>query len=117
MLAAFYPLEEAARGVGGDLVNVVELTPPGQGPHDLELQPAQIGIFDSADVAIYLGRGFQPQVEAALEGSPDSLMPLDLLDAVELLGVDEQLAGTDGEVDGEVLAGDVDPTCGSTPAG
>jgi hypothetical protein len=44
-------------------------------------------------------------------------MPLDLLDAVELLGVDEQLAGTDGEVDGEVLAGDVDPTCGSTPAG
>lgn len=109
VIAAFYPLEEAARGVGGDLVTVTALTPPGQGPHDLELQPAQMGDFESADVAIYLGRGFQPQVEAALEGSPDSLAPLDLLDTVELLGVDEQLAGTDGEVDGEVLAGDVDP--------
>jgi zinc transport system substrate-binding protein len=109
VIAAFYPLEEAARGVGGDLVSVTSLTPPGQGPHDLELQPAQLGVFESADVAIYLGRGFQPQVEAAIEQSPDTLAGVDLLDAVELLGVDEQLAGTDGEVDGEVLAGDVDP--------
>lgn len=109
VIAAFYPLEEAARGVGGDLVSVTSLTPPGQGPHDLELQPSQLGVFESADVAIYLGRGFQPQVEAAIEQAPDTLAGVDLLDAVELLGVDEQLAGTDGEVDGEVLAGDVDP--------
>jgi zinc transport system substrate-binding protein len=109
VIAAFYPLEEAARGVGGDLASVTPLTPPGQGPHDLELQPAQLGVFESADVAIYLGRGFQPQVEAAIEQAPDTLAGVDLLDAVELLGVDQQLAGTDGEVDGEVLAGDVDP--------
>lgn len=109
VVAAFYPLEEAARGVGGDLVTVTDLTPPGQGPHDLELQPAQMGIFETADVAIYLGRGFQPQVEAAIANSPDSLTRLDLLDRVGLLGVDDQLAGTSGEVDGEVLDGDVDP--------
>jgi len=109
VVAAFYPLEEAARGVGGDLVTVTGLTQPGQGPHDLELQPAQMGIFETADVAIYLGRGFQPQVEAALANSPDSLTRLDLLDKVDLLGVDDQLAGTSGEVDGETLDGDVDP--------
>lgn len=109
VLAAFYPLGEAARGVGGDLVSVTDLTPPGQGPHDLELQPAQMGAFEAADVAIYLGRGFQPQVEAALADSPAGVTRLDLLDSVDLLGVDEQLAGTDGEVDGEVLEGDVDP--------
>jgi len=109
VVAAFYPLEEAARGVGGDLVTVTDLTPPGQGPHDLELQPAQMGIFETADVAIYIGRGFQPQVEAAIANSPDSLTRLDLLDRVGLLGVDDQLAGTSGEVDGEVLDGDVDP--------
>lgn len=109
VIAAFYPIEEAARGVGGDLVSVTSLTPPGQGPHDLELQPAQLGVFESADIAIFLGRGFQPQVEAAIAESPDALVPLDLLEAVELLAVDEQLAGTAGEVDGEVLAGDVDP--------
>eukprot|EP01041_Mallomonas_annulata_P023847 gene23847-44448_t len=28
VIAAFYPLEEAARGVGGDLVSVTSLTPP-----------------------------------------------------------------------------------------
>jgi len=109
VVTAFYPLEEAARGVGGDLVTVTDLTPPGQGPHDLELQPAQMGIFETADVAIYIGRGFQPQVEAAIANSPDSLTRLDLLDRVGLLGVDDQLAGTSGEVDGEVLDGDVDP--------
>jgi len=109
VLAAFYPLGEAARGVGGDLVSVTDLTPPGQGPHDLELQPAQMGAFEEADVVIYLGRGFQPQVEAALANSPAGVTRLDLLDSVDLLGVDEQLAGTEGEVDGEVLEGDVDP--------
>jgi len=109
VLAAFYPLGEAARGVGGDLVSVIDLTPPGQGPHDLELRPAQMRAFETADVAIYLGRKFQPQVEAALAKSPARVTRLDLLDSVDLLGVDEQLAGTKGEVDGEVLEGDVDP--------
>jgi zinc transport system substrate-binding protein len=109
VLAAFYPLEEAARGVGGDLVSVTSLTPPGQSPHDLELQPSQVGLFESSDVVLYLGRGFQPQVEQAIEQAPDSLERVDLLDDVPLLGVDEQLAGTEGEVDGEVLEGDVDP--------
>lgn len=109
VIAAFYPLWEAASGVGGDLVTVTDLTPPGQGPHDLELQPAQMGAFESSDVAVFLGRGFQPQVEGAISQAPDSLLPLDLLDTVELLGVDPQLDGTQGEVDGEVLEGDVDP--------
>ena len=109
VVAAFYPLEEAARGVGGDLATVISLTPPGQGPHDLQLQPAQLGVFESADLAVYLGRGFQPTVEDAIKNAPSSLTRLDVLDAVELLPVDPQLEGTDGEVDGEVLAGDVDP--------
>lgn len=108
-IAAFYPLWEATSGVGGDLVTVTNLTPPGQGPHDLELQPAQMSNFESSDLAVFLGRGFQPQVEAALEQSPEGLVALDLLDTVELLSVDPQLDGTQGEVDGEVLDGEVDP--------
>jgi zinc transport system substrate-binding protein len=108
-IAAFYPLWEATSAVGGDLVTVTNLTPPGQGPHDLELQPAQMGSFESSDVAVFLGRGFQPQVEAAIAQAPERLIELDLLDTVELLSVDPQLDGTQGEVDGEVLEGDVDP--------
>lgn len=108
-IAAFYPLWEAASSVGGELVTVIDLTPPGQGPHDLELQPAQMGVFETASIAIHLGRNFQPQVEAAIAQAPDSLVELDLLDTVDLLSVDPQLEGTQGEVDGEVLEGDVDP--------
>lgn len=109
VVAAFYPLEEAARGVGGDLVEVVGLTPPGQGPHDLELEAQQLEVFDDADVAVYIGRGFQPQVEDAVANAPDDMARLDALDEVDLLPVDPQLEGTQGDVDGEVLAGDVDP--------
>lgn len=109
VVAAFYPLEEAARGVGGDLVTVTDLTPPGQGPHDLELQPRQAAEIEDADVVVYLGRGFQPHVDDAVAGAPDDVTALDLLDHVALLPVDPQLQGTEGEVDGEVLAGDVDP--------
>lgn len=109
VVAAFYPIEEAARGVGGDRVDVTSLTPPGQGPHDLELQAKQVAEIESADVVLYLGRGFQPQVDDAVAGVSDEVLPVDLLDHVSLLSVDPQLEGTAGEVDGEVLDGDVDP--------
>lgn len=114
--SAFYPLEEAARGVGGDLVEVMGITPPGQGPHDLQLEPKQVEEIEGADVVFLLGRGFQPQVEAAAADSGDDTTVVDLLDNVELLPVDPQLAGTQGEVDGEVLDGDVDPHVWLDPA-
>jgi zinc transport system substrate-binding protein len=106
--AAFFPLEEAARAVGGDLANVDGVTPVGQGPHDVQLDPTQVEDIEAADLVFYLGRGFQPQVEDAVANAGDDT-GVDLLDSVELLPVDPQLDGTQGEVDGEVLAGDVDP--------
>jgi zinc transport system substrate-binding protein len=109
VVTAFYPLEEAARGVGGELVSVTDLTGPGQGPHDLELKARQRTEINRAAVALYLGRGFQPQVEKAVAAAPASVRKVDLLEKVTLLTVDEQLAGTQGEVDGETLEGDVDP--------
>lgn len=109
VVAAFHPLEEAVRGVGGDLVTVTGLTPPGQGPHDLQLEPRQLEVFGDADLVVLLGRGFQPQVEDATANIREDATVLDLLDTVPLLSVDPQLDGTQGEVDGEVLAGDVDP--------
>lgn len=80
VIAAFYPLEEAARGVGGDLVSGTSPTPPGQGPHDLELEPSRVGLSESADVVLHLGRGFRPQAEQSIEQAPDSLTRVVLLD-------------------------------------
>lgn len=69
LVAAFYPLQFVAERVGGDRVRVTNLVRPGVEPHDLELEPKQVGAVIDADLAIYLA-GFQPAVdEAVTEGA------------------------------------------------
>jgi zinc transport system substrate-binding protein len=82
VVAGFYPLAEAAQRIGGPEVEVVNLTPPGVEPHDLELSPDQVGQLEDADLLLYLGGGFQPavgEVAARRDGpSLDLLAELDL---------------------------------------
>ena len=92
--AAFFPLEEIARNVGGDLVEVLPLVPPGEAAHDYEPTPKQIAALESADLVVYLGDDFQPGIEKALESLPDSVRRLDLLEGLDLLPAD---AGDDHE--------------------
>jgi zinc transport system substrate-binding protein len=61
VVAAFFPLAEAARLSGAD-VDVTDLTPPGAEPHELELTTDQVDRILDADVVIVLGGGFQPAV-------------------------------------------------------
>jgi len=82
VVASFYPLEEAVSQVGGGLVTVENLTPPGVEPHDLELAPDDIETIVTADVVVYLGGGFQPAVEDALAETEDAVL-VDALDAVD----------------------------------
>ncbi len=65
VVAGFYPLAEVAREVGGDLVDVRDLTPAGAEPHDLELTTDQVDLVEDADLVLYLGGGFQPAVASA----------------------------------------------------
>ena len=81
VVVSFYPLAEAASRVGGDLVSVQNLTPPGVEPHDLELAPDDIEAIANADVIVYLGGGFQPAVEDAL-AEAEHAVTVDALDAV-----------------------------------
>jgi len=64
VVAGFYPLEWATARVGGDLVEVTSLTPPGAEPHDLELAPRDVGAIADADLLVHL-EGFQPAIDAA----------------------------------------------------
>ena len=73
VVAAFYPLAEAATRVGGDRVAVTNLTAPGVEPHDVELSPRQVDAIEDADVLLYIGAGFQPAVERSRAGSTVSL--------------------------------------------
>jgi zinc transport system substrate-binding protein len=65
VVASFAPLVDAARGVGGERVEVTNLTPAGVEPHDIELNSRQLDRVADADLVLYLGGGFQPAVEDA----------------------------------------------------
>ena len=67
VVAAFYPLAYAAERLAGSRYAVDNLTPPGAEPHDLELTAKAVARIESADVVLYLGRGFQPAVSAAVD--------------------------------------------------
>ncbi|MEU7803888.1 metal ABC transporter substrate-binding protein [Micromonospora arborensis] len=65
VVAAFYPLQFIAERVGGDAVRVTNLAKPGAEPHDLELNPSQVGQVSEAELIVYL-KGFQPAVDDAV---------------------------------------------------
>ncbi len=106
---AFYPIGEVVRRVGGDAVRVLDLTPAGGEPHDLELTAKKVTKLESADIVFYLGKGFQPAVQRVVDALDGGVVKIDLLDSVDLLPVTPQLEGTTGEVTGEVLDGNIDP--------
>ncbi|MEU0153883.1 metal ABC transporter substrate-binding protein [Micromonospora fulviviridis] len=66
VVAAFYPLQFLAEKIGGDAVTVTNLAKPGAEPHDLELNPRQVGQVADAELIVYL-TGFQPAVDEAVE--------------------------------------------------
>ncbi|HMI99399.1 MAG TPA: zinc ABC transporter substrate-binding protein [Gaiellaceae bacterium] len=77
VVAAFYPLAFATQEIGGDKVDVVNLTPAGAEPHDLEVTPSAVRQLRGADLVLLLGYGFQPQLEKAAGGSGSVLLLLD----------------------------------------
>lgn len=66
--ASFYPLEFLAARIGGDHVDLTDLTKPGVEPHDLELAPRQIAALSRSGLVVYL-HGLQPAVDEAIKQS------------------------------------------------
>jgi zinc transport system substrate-binding protein len=90
VIASFYPLAYAAEQVAGKDVRVTNLTPPGAEPHDLELTARDVGRIRDAVLVVYVGRGFQPAVDDAIEGRAgpsldvlDDTRPLRLGDGID----------------------------------
>jgi zinc transport system substrate-binding protein len=67
VVASFYPLAWATEQLAGASVDeVVNLTPPGVEPHDIELTPSDVETIRAAKLVVYIGGGFQPAVEDAV---------------------------------------------------
>lgn len=80
VVAAFYPLAYAAERLGIAGVEVTNLTPPGAEPHDAELSARDVERVRDAELVLYLGSGFQPALEDAVEGARGKT--LDLLEGL-----------------------------------
>lgn len=103
VVAAFYPLAWATERVADGSVQLRNLTPPGTEPHDVELTARDVERIHSADVVLYLGGGFQPAVEDAVEGASGTTIELLVnpvgrdphiwLDPIRLAEVVKRIAG------------------------
>lgn len=114
--ASFYPIAEIVSRVGGTDVKVIALTPPGEGAHDVQLTAKSLDQLTSAQIVFYISDGFQPDIEKAVSSLPGSVSTVDLLASLQLLPIVAQLAGTEGDTDGEVLTSGKDPHVWLDPA-
>ena len=113
-VVGFYPYAFVTERVGGDDVEVTDLTAAGGEPHDLELTPRQVGAVGEADLVVY-SAGFQPAVDEAVEQQAGD-RGLDVLSTVELrdgadpghdeVAADEEEGHEEGHGEGEHAAGD-----------
>jgi zinc transport system substrate-binding protein len=61
--ASFYPLAHFAEQVGGDYVDVVNISPPGAEPHEFVPPPRDFKTIWTSDILIYQGGGLDPWAE------------------------------------------------------
>ena len=85
---ASYALAYVVEQVGGDEVNVEDLSSTAGHAHNLELSPAQVQRISKADLIVYLSQGFQPAVEEAISQSK-----VPAVDALGSISEDDLIAG------------------------
>lgn len=92
---AVYAFEWLTEQIGGDRVDVTNVTPPGADAHSLELAPAQVVELESADLLIHL-----PRYQAAMDDAVAQLGDARVLDAAvptQPLAPEELLAQAEEE--------------------
>jgi zinc transport system substrate-binding protein len=67
VVTSFYPLADFAKQIGGEAIEVFNITPPGVEPHDFEPTPQDIETIYNAKLFIYNGAG--------LDGWADAIIP------------------------------------------
>lgn len=83
VVVEIYPFQFIAEQVGGDLIDITNLTPPGVSAHGYELTPEQVAKLTDAKLVIYQ-RGFQPATDSAVANT-DGSNTLEVGSLVELI--------------------------------
>ncbi|MGD0624205.1 MAG: zinc ABC transporter substrate-binding protein [Thermodesulfobacteriota bacterium] len=69
VMASLFPLQEFARAVGGEKVQVILLLPPGAEAHSWEPKPSDVVKITQADIFIYIGPSMEPWVDKVLKAA------------------------------------------------
>jgi zinc transport system substrate-binding protein len=102
VVAGFYPIAYFAQLIGGERVDVYNPVPPGAEPHDLELTPRSIERIQGSRVFLYLGKGFQPAVDRALDTlKGPNLILKDVSEGIEFISGDEEQGNSSTEAGSE----------------
>lgn len=99
--ASIIPFSDFAERIGGDLVEVSTIIPPGANPHVFEPSPDKLIRFSEADVFICAGAGFEFWKDKFVDSSAnDSLTIVELTDGISLLdGEDKKHKSVSGDVE------------------
>ncbi|MDR2895256.1 MAG: metal ABC transporter substrate-binding protein [Propionibacteriaceae bacterium] len=99
VVVGLYPYAWLTEQIGGELVTVTNLTPPGAEPHDLELTTDQVARIAESDLTIF-ERSLQPAVDQAVAQA----QPAHSFDITSVTPLEEHAIDADGtlEVDPHV---------------
>ena len=86
VMASIPPLADFARAVGGDLVDVDVLVPPGASAHTFELKPSQVAAIARARVLVLNGAGLEYWADKAVQAANNpALQVVDTAQGLPLL--------------------------------
>ncbi len=68
VVTTLFPLYDFAKQIGGNLVEVQLLLPPGMEPHSFEPNPGDIRKITDADIFVYTGKFMEPWADDVLRG-------------------------------------------------
>ncbi|MDP9807033.1 zinc transport system substrate-binding protein [Trueperella bonasi] len=65
---SFYPLTFLVEEIGGENVEITDLTPPGADAHGVELSPREVADLENSDLVLYIEK-LSPAIDSAIEAS------------------------------------------------
>jgi len=94
VVATIFPLADVAENVGGDLVEVVTLLPPGANPHVFEVTAEQMRECSGADLYIKVGAGLDDWADKLVSSAARSPAVVVASEGIDLLRAGEHNHGS-----------------------
>ena len=116
VIVSVLPQKEMVDAIGGELIDLTVMVPPGASPHDYEPLPSQLRAVSEAEVYFAVGSGveFELQNLDFLSDQNDDMLVVNSSEGIELKRFDEHYQGN--VTDGSAPSGAIDPHVWTSPS-